>query len=309
MSVASSIQTRAKLSGISCLACRSSHVIQTNFKVDAQYPLYKCQNCGFGFLDLQGENDTDGSFDDYWDDVNQRIYVDPKVISELGEKYSQYYGQIARSAPNPRLLDVGSGVGISIDTARTFGFDPLGVEPSPKAVALSRKMYSINVVCDLLRADDNLDRDFGVLTLWDVIEHVEDPEQLLAICAGHLADRGVLLLETPDEGSSLRRLIRTASRVGISMIDGRRSIYYRDHRYYFTRQAMRELLARCGFGRVEFFSERTMYQKEFLKKRMYLALSRSKETALRMLFWFLRTLPLLDNKMVVVATKLPTTDN
>jgi len=138
--------------------------------------------------------------------------------------------------------------------------------------------------------------------LWDVIEHVPDPTALINACAEHLADGGLLVLETPDEGSLLRDLVRTAARLG-RRFDQRSYLYYRAHRYYFTRRAMETVLRRCGFDRVDFYRDHTMFEKSLLKLRLYRGLTPRRERLLGAGYGVLRHLPFLGNKMVAVAHK------
>lgn len=271
--------------------------------VDKRFPLFHCRHCGLGALDIRDEEES--GFDEYWTDVNQRIYAEPAVIAEMTDKYEGYFRKVDAEVPNRRYLDVGSGAGMSIGAAAKLGFEATGIEPSANAVALSRRQYDLPVIQGLLRADDALPKDFGMLSLWDVIEHVSDPEALLRACHQHLAPGGVLLLETPDEGALLRKMIRAFGRLGIAGLDPRRGIYYRAHRLYFTRPAMSHLLKRCGFVRIRYHGERTMYRKALSKKRLYAGLSPAKELLLRIVFAMLKHLPLLANKMVVIAVKAP----
>jgi len=255
------------------------------------------------FLDCEKDEDT--SFDEYWDEVNEHIYSDPAVINELQKKFGRYLGKARTKAPNPRLLDVGSGAGIFLDSARKAGFEATGVEPSSRAVAIASSRYNVPVVCDLLRSDDNLPRDFGVIALWDVIEHVPDPVELLKVCAEHLADNGLLVLETPNEGSLLRQIIRLARSITGKRIDLQNKIYYRAHRYYFTKQAMCMLLERCGYSDIQFFDDHTMFEKSILKQRLYRGFSVGEERLFRIAYWFLRRARPLANKMVVISRKVP----
>jgi SAM-dependent methyltransferase len=248
------------------------------------------------------EAETEVPFDDYWDEINERIYTEDAVVRELQDKYSRYLSVIERSAPNRRLLDVGSGAGIFVAGALARGFEVVGVEPSARAVEISRHRGELPIVRGLLEADDDLPRENGALTLWDVIEHVPDPTALITACAGHLADGGLLVLETPDEGALLRDLVRAAARLG-RRFDQRSYLYYRAHRYYFTRRAMEKVLRRGGFDRVDFYRDHTMFEKSLLKLRLYRGLTPRRERLLRAGYGVLRRLPFLGNKMVVVARK------
>jgi 2-polyprenyl-3-methyl-5-hydroxy-6-metoxy-1,4-benzoquinol methylase len=253
---------------------------------------------------LQIDDGPDEAFDEYWDETTADVYRQDAVVDELREKYRRYFGELASVAPNSNFLDVGSGAGISVDTAGSeFGFQARGIEPSQRAVDLARGRFGVDVVCGLLDAESELPRDFGALTLWDVIEHVEDPESLLKLCASHLAEGGVFLLETPDEGALLRRLIRGFGALGIGPLDLRGSIYYRAHRYYFTQRAMRKLLERCGFRDIRFHSEHSMYQKELLYMQRFGSDTGLKKLGIQCTAWMTDIFPTLGNKMVVTAIK------
>ncbi len=285
-----------------CLACGSQNVETSNFLVARKFPLWHCADCGFAFVDFANESASEDSFEEYWDDVNRVIYTQKSVINELRNKYRVYFNKLL-NVKNKRLLDVGSGAGICVDTARQFGFDAMGVEPSENGVNLSRETYGINVVNDLLRPDDDLPRNFGVLTLWDVIEHVLDPEELIRTCADHIEEHGYLVLETPNEGSLVRKLVRALSRI-IPQIDLRRNMYYRAHRYYFTNKAMRELLTRCGFDEIQFYKERSMREKAKMKLDLYFPnISPVVRSTRKTMFWLMKKLPFTKNKMVVIARK------
>lgn len=293
----------AAVAGKRCPACLGIGRTAANFVVDGRISLYHCVDCGLGALELDG-TDHEG-FDEYWTEINQRIYADPAVMKELTAKYEGYFARVKDAVPNRRFLDVGSGAGMSIGAAARLGFEATGIEPSANAVALSRRQFDVPVIQGLLQRDDELPRDYGMLALWDVIEHVVDPEDLVLACQEHLAPGGILLLETPDEGTLLRGILRGVGALNLPGINPRKSIYYRAHRYYFTRTAMARLLERCGFSRIRFFGEHTMFEKELLKKKLYGRLPAWKGVIFRLAFAVLKRLPLMANKMVVVAVKKP----
>ena len=80
------------------------------------------------------------------------------------------------------------------------------------------------------------------------------------------------------------------------------NIYYPDHRYYFTRKAMAALLARCGFDRITFFSDHTMFKKSLEKMRLYNRIPPLKEAVYRAAFVVMGA-PFLANKMVVICQR------
>jgi predicted TPR repeat methyltransferase len=81
---------------------------------------------------------------------------------------------------------------------------------------------------------------FDVVTLWDVIEHTPDPTRVIQRVRELLAPGGILIVNYPDIGSWIARLL------------GRRWPFLSSvHLYYFTRHTIRALLKRNGFEIIE----------------------------------------------------------
>jgi 2-polyprenyl-3-methyl-5-hydroxy-6-metoxy-1,4-benzoquinol methylase len=264
-----------------------------------------CGVCRSSFLDFHENSggDTGGSgFDEYWDQVNQRIYSSDPVIRELETKYKKYYGMVKDCEPNVKLLDVGCGFGISVNSARESGFDAEGIEPSRSAVEYATGRFGINVTHGLLDKNTFSTR-FGVISSWDVIEHVLDPEDFARNCAAHLEPGGFLILETPEESAPVRRLVNLLAKNSMGALDYRSKMYYKEHRFYFSREGMRRLLERNGFRDVRFFKEGSMIEKEILKNKLYNQASGLKLLLIRSIFTIIKSVPAASNKMIVIAEK------
>jgi SAM-dependent methyltransferase len=132
-------------------------------------------------------------------------------------------------APGP-LLDVGAGRGRFVAYARAHGYpDATGIEPSPRAVAPHVAPVSL---------EDAEFTDLGAITLWHVLEHVEDPEAALRRLRAWLRPGGTLLVGVPDLDSLQARI-------------GGARWYHLDlprHRTHFTCRGIVTLLERTGFA-------------------------------------------------------------
>ena len=78
---------------------------------------------------------------------------------------------------------------------------------------------------------------FDLVTLWDVVEHVPDPQDLLAKVHRLLKPNGTLILETQNVDSSFAGLL------------GRRWQHYKheEHLYHFNPDTIRRLLSASRF--------------------------------------------------------------
>jgi 2-polyprenyl-3-methyl-5-hydroxy-6-metoxy-1,4-benzoquinol methylase len=96
------------------------------------------------------------------------------------------------------LLDVGCASGAFLRVMRDAGWDGDGVEPSESQFLRASKLLgdSANIQQCLLQ-DASLARDYDLVTLWDVLEHVTEPAEFSP--AGYLAleKRWISRLERP----------------------------------------------------------------------------------------------------------------
>lgn len=94
------------------------------------------------------------------------------------------------------LLDVGCGNGAFLERMRALGWTVTGVDPDPSAVQYGQKR-GLRVFCGSV-SDVPAGRNYDVITLNHVIEHVTDPVHLLQQCAELLGAGGRMILTTPN---------------------------------------------------------------------------------------------------------------
>jgi len=99
-----------------------------------------------------------------------------------------------------RLLDVGCSSGAFLNSAIKLGFRAEGVEPAPKAAATAQAA-GLKVRQGLLHEAGYADEQFDAITLFEVIEHLQQPQELLRECRRILRPGGILLIGTGNAGS------------------------------------------------------------------------------------------------------------
>jgi SAM-dependent methyltransferase len=143
--------------------------------------------------------------------------------------------ELARGVPPPgRLLDVGCAEGYFLDAAAEVGWETYGVELSEcagsRALAKGHRVL-FGEVSDAGWADGF----FQVITLWDVLEHLDEPQTALRKLSELLAPDGLLLVMTPDLSSTVARALGERWWSVVDM-----------HLHYFTPRTLTLLLRRCG---------------------------------------------------------------
>lgn len=130
----------------------------------------------------------------------------PKAGSEGGRlrRSKKFLDQIAKLLWQPpekiRLLDVGCSSGAFLHAAVKLGFRAEGVEPAPKAAATAQAA-GLKVHQGLLQEAGYADGQFDAITLFEVIEHLQQPQELLQECRRILRPGGILLIGTGNAGS------------------------------------------------------------------------------------------------------------
>jgi len=291
------------MKNIECRICKSNDTVELNYIPQyKKYILIRCNECGLKFI--VSDNYEILSDDLYWDDINKKIYSLQSVINEFKKKHDKFLKIItSKKLPNNNLLDVGSGCGIFVNNATIFGVESIGIEPSKIAVEMSCLNYNANVICGYLTSNSNIKKDFGIITAWDVIEHVEDPVEFVRICRDHLATGGMFLLETPDESSLIRKFINIVDYIKrMFNVNSSSVIYYPSHRYYFTHESIKLLLSNAGFVNINIFKEHSIYSKSYAKYKFYCNCSPIKMLKYRFIFLMLK-FPLFWNKQIVLCEK------
>jgi len=125
----------------------------------------------------------------------------------------------------PRVLDVGCGTGFLLERLAQRGFAGVGVDLSPESVAIARRRLAEIGADDRLTATvgsayEPPEGPFELITLTDVLEHLEDPRACLRALRAQLAPGGLLVVSTPNRASlsGLRRaLAERWPRLGIRL--------------------------------------------------------------------------------------------
>jgi SAM-dependent methyltransferase len=127
----------------------------------------------------------------------------PRVGTGVPERVYDNAGNAALLALAPatagRALDCGCGAGANARILRERGWEVTGITLSPGERELASRHCARVVLADLEQPlGEEVGRDYDLAVLSHVLEHLREPERLLAAVSRVLAPRGELLVALPN---------------------------------------------------------------------------------------------------------------
>jgi 2-polyprenyl-6-hydroxyphenyl methylase / 3-demethylubiquinone-9 3-methyltransferase len=149
---------------------------------------------------------TLGRVQGYYDRLAPRLYAVESQNWHLQSRMSLVLDTIDAFATPGRALDVGCGTGFLLERLAGRGFSGVGVDLSPESVAIAGRRLGEIGASDRLSAEvgsayEPPQGPFDLVTLTDVLEHLEDPRACLAAIRSRMAPDGLLVISTPNRRS------------------------------------------------------------------------------------------------------------
>lgn len=204
-----------------------------------QFRMVRCQKCG---LIRQNPRPT-------WDTL-QHYYEGYTTYVPLIREYPEWQQRIKRMgpakrtacvahyAPGGRLLDVGCGSGRFLEEAqRRGGWELEGLEPSAGMADYVRRSLNLTIHDGVFNEASLPEAHYDVITLWNVLEHLDSPVEDLRRCHRLLKPGGYLFLTIPNLEGWERRVF------------GRYWLGWElpRHLYLFPRKVMKTILGELDF--------------------------------------------------------------
>jgi 2-polyprenyl-3-methyl-5-hydroxy-6-metoxy-1,4-benzoquinol methylase len=185
----------------------------------------------------------------------QQAYAEAAFDTGDEARYaSQAYAEflpaiLARIEQREAALDIGTGDGAFLEQLERHGFRRLvGVEPSAAPVARAKPQIRPLIRHAPFRASDFEPGSFSLITCFQTLEHVDDPQSLCERAHALLHEGGALFVVSHNRRALSARLL------------GRWSpIFDIEHLQLFSPKSLRYALERAGFSDVELYPVRNRY--------------------------------------------------
>lgn len=197
-----------------CPICNSSKTSKAfdavdHFSTKETFPICDCNSCGFRFTNYFPSVDTIGRYYDSPDYISHSDsrkglinllyhFFRKQMLKKKVNLVSKYV--VPRQKDNIRILDIGSGTGYFLNAAKERGYTVTGIEKDSNARDYAITNFGLNVKDEqsLWAIENEL---FDVITLWHVLEHIENLNEVVAKINSILKPNGVVIIALPNHDS------------------------------------------------------------------------------------------------------------
>jgi SAM-dependent methyltransferase len=199
--------------------------------------LSTCRHCGLVYLARGLSGDIQAQF---CTQLYPRLMQQPpsdkatwnyRVMA--GYRFSEISAAIGRCHS---VLDIGSGLGFFLEACRAHGYQHyMGLEPGGPQRDYASRVLGLDGHVHSERLDEQTQLPFApqLVTLFHVLEHLQEPGKALAQIARLMDPQGWLVIEVPDISAGWPEL-------GLQQV-------HISHRSYFCLQTLEALLGANGF--------------------------------------------------------------
>lgn len=197
-----------------CPICNSSMTSKVfdavdHFSTKESFPIYDCKSCGFRFTN---NFPTDDSIGRYYDSPDYISHSDSKtgLINRLYHFFRKHMLKkkvnlvskqvVPRQKDNIRILDIGSGTGYFLNAAKEKGYTVTGIEKDTNAREYAISTFGLDIK-DEQSLWDIENESYDVITLWHVLEHMENLNEVVAKIKSILKPDGIMILALPNHNS------------------------------------------------------------------------------------------------------------
>ncbi|HNQ66848.1 MAG TPA: class I SAM-dependent methyltransferase [Bacteroidales bacterium] len=226
---------------IRCEVCGNSAAEDFFVKFERHdFLITECKECGFNFIPQF-----------YRQQIAYENYRDEEVLESVrrGNNYIKIRRHrlrlklIKKYVKSGKLYDIGVGWGHFLYTAKLMGYDASGVEISELMHHYATTDLKLDVVHDNFFNLDLPANNWDVATMWDVLEHINEPDKAIEKVWDILKPGGYLVLQVPQIDSKVARKQKE-----------KWSMMSIEHINYFSKKSIKTLLEAKGFEVVKYKS-------------------------------------------------------
>jgi SAM-dependent methyltransferase len=189
------------------MLCKSENIsgylaVKDHLASFEEFSIFKCNDCGFIFTNDVPSAEEIGKYyrsRDYISHSDTRKGLMNRLY-HIGRSLMlmKKYGMVRKAAAGNKLLDIGTGTGYFPGYMKKKGFQVTGVEIDPGARLFAEGEFSIRVYSPQDFLGGKIPGKFDVITLWHVLEHLDNFDLYIERMLAQLEPGGLLLIALPN---------------------------------------------------------------------------------------------------------------
>ena len=175
--------------------------VKDYFLTQEEFEIFECDHCHLLFTTPRPTPDKIGEYyksDEYYSHQQNTKGFIPRIYEFVKSFNIKHKVNLAlKDLPQGRLLDIGCGVGDFLLEVKNKGWQIVGIEPSDDAKTIAQQRLGIRPH-DPAESKNMDDASFDVITLWHVLEHVDDLKSQISELYRLLKPNGRLIIALPN---------------------------------------------------------------------------------------------------------------
>lgn len=191
--------------------------------------LVKCSRCSLVF---GNKVPTTEELNRHYGNYPRYTQLSPITV----KRYNELLDGFEKFRKTNNLIDLGCSNGLFLEVAKKRGWNVYGTEYDPKCIEFGK-----NIGVPIYKSDNLpesvFEMEFDIVTSFEVIEHINDPNRELELIKKLLRKGGATYITTPNFNSFSRFLLQHKWN----------AIEYPEHLTYYTAKTLNKILLQHGF--------------------------------------------------------------
>ncbi len=219
--------------GAKCCVCGNTNPSEFKIKFKREnFDVLECTKCSFNFIPPFYRNQI--KYHQYKNsDVTQAVRSGNNWVKI--QRHKLRFKLIQKYVKSGSVFDLGAGWGHFMLAGKELGYDVYGIEISEQPYLYCKNDLQLPVDhIDFFEMSN--DRKFDVITMWDVLEHIDKADTFINKCAQVNKPGGYLVLQVPQIDSYFAKKHKEKWKMmGL------------DHVNYFSKKTITQLLSNYGY--------------------------------------------------------------
>ena len=171
------------------------------FLTNEAFEIHECLKCGLLFTEPRPKSDVIGKYyqsEEYYSHQENKKGLIPRIYETVKSiNLKKKYHMATEGLQPGKMLEIGCGAGDFLKTMEKNGWNCTGIEPSENAKQIARRKVKAEIL-EPKQINQLEDESFDLITMWHVLEHIDNLKEEIRQLQRLLKKEGRLVLALPN---------------------------------------------------------------------------------------------------------------